>query len=163
MSTCIDNQNMSFLSPIGFQFKLHRAPNVLFFLQQINLPGLDLPPARRGTPFVSVPVRGDHLQYQALNLTFRVNENMSNWFEIYNWLTEASAPRSFDEFSRENEEPDATLIILNSENRANISVSFYNIVPVGLSEIDFNAAATDVDYVVCQAQFVYTTYKAEIL
>ena len=163
MSTCIDPANVSFLSPIGFQFQLHRAPHIQFFLQEINLPGLDLPPAQVGSPFVTIPVRGDHLQYQPLSLSFRVNENMSNWFEIYNWLTEISAPRSFAEYNAEGQEPDATLIVLNSNNRGNVQVSFYNLIPTGLGQILFDATASDVQYVSCQAQFVYTTYKAEII
>ena len=163
MSAGINSTNISFLSPIGFQFKLHRAPKVQFFLQEINLPGLELPPAQRSTPFVTVPIRGDHLQYEPLTLSFRVNEDLSNWFEIYNWLTEVSAPRSFAEYNSEGQEPDATLLILNSNSRGTVQVSFYNLIPTGLGQIMFEAAATDVEYVSCQAQFVYTTYKAEII
>lgn len=163
MSTCIDPVNLSFLSPIGFQFQLRRAPHVQFFLQEVNLPGLSLPPAQIGSPFVTIPIRGDHLQYEPLNLTFRVNENMSNWFEIYNWLTEISAPRSFDEYNPEGQEPDATLLVLNSDSKPNIQISFYNIVPISLGQILFDSTATDMEYVSCQAEFVYTTYKATIL
>ena len=35
-------KNKNFLSPTGFKFILNRAPKVVFFSNQANIPGLDL-------------------------------------------------------------------------------------------------------------------------
>lgn len=160
MSACRDITNMNFLSPINFQFTLHRAPGITYTVQQINLPGIDLPQADRPTPFVNIPTPGDHLVYEPLQMTFRVNEDMGNWFEIYNWMTALGAPRNFNEYSSANSEPDGTLLVLNSNSRATTEIAFYNMFPVDLGPIDFNASLPDVEYATCSAAFVYSTYKA---
>ena len=86
--TAIDNtpQNLNFLSPINFKFMLKRAPHVNFFIQKINIPGLSLPTIDVSNPLIKVPYAGDHLNYEELNISFKVDEDLQNYMEINTWL-----------------------------------------------------------------------------
>ena len=53
---------------------------------------------------------------------------------------------------------DGTLIIYNSNFNPVASVSFTGMFPVSLSTIEFDAKATDVEYVTASVTFKYTHY-----
>ena len=53
---------------------------------------------------------------------------------------------------------DGTLIIYNSNFKPVASVVFTGLFPVSLSTIEFNAKATDVEYVSASVTFKYTHY-----
>ena len=72
-------QNKNFLSPTGFKFILNRAPKVVFFSNQANIPGLNLGTADQATYLTDIPVPGDKLQFQDLNLRFLVDEDLENY------------------------------------------------------------------------------------
>ena len=79
-------QNKNFLSPTGFKFVLNRAPKVVFFSNQANIPGLNLGTTEQNTYLTDIPVPGDKIQFQDLNLRFLVDEDLENFTEMYNWI-----------------------------------------------------------------------------
>ena len=54
---------------------------------------------------------------------------------------------------------DATLNVLSSKNRHNIEVRFSDVFPVGLTELNFNQQAEDVQYLSATATFKYKIYE----
>ncbi len=54
--------SLNFLSPLNFNFRLKRPPNLNFFIQKVNLPGISFPSPNETNPFVNIPVAGDHLR-----------------------------------------------------------------------------------------------------
>tara|TARA_B100000085_G_scaffold17631_1_gene15191 strand:+ start:158 stop:781 length:624 start_codon:yes stop_codon:yes gene_type:complete len=54
---------------------------------------------------------------------------------------------------------DATLNILSSKNRGNIEVRFSDVFPTGLSSLNFNQQAADVEYLSATATFQYKIYE----
>jgi hypothetical protein len=163
MSSCQPITGLSFLSPVQFSFKLNRAPTLTYFVQTVELPSISLQPTIRPTPFVNIPVPGDHIQYQELSVSFRVDENMANWLEIYQWLNEMGAPFSFSQYNAENQEPDGVLLVLDSNSRPNIEVRFYEMFPTMLGSVDFNVTSTDINYISSQATFAYRSYEIKKL
>ena len=79
-------QNKNFLSPTGFRFVLNRAPKVVFFSNQANIPGLNLGVAEQASYLKDIPQPGDNLQFQDLTLRFLVDEDLENYLEIQHWL-----------------------------------------------------------------------------
>ena len=47
-------KNKNFLNPTGFKFILNRAPKVVFFSNQANIPGLNLGTAEQATYLTAV-------------------------------------------------------------------------------------------------------------
>lgn len=170
-----DNEN--YLSPVGFRFVIQNLPNVQWFVQSAVLPGVSLAELSTPSPLLNTFVPGDNLEYQPLELTFIVDENMKNWAELYNWLKGLSAPEKYDQYKtlknsgtgdnnavqgdRTSIYSDATLIILNSNMNANHQVTFKELFPTSLSSLEFNTVAGDIEFITATASFRYTNYVYE--
>ena len=91
--------NRNYLSPVGYRFTLKRAPNVEFFVQRVRIPGLTLPVVERPTPFVKIPEPGDHLEFDTLSVTFKINEDLDNYLEIFDWMIALGKPEKFEQYT----------------------------------------------------------------
>lgn len=165
--------NKNFLSPLGFKFQVKKLPNVNFFVQKVNIPGL----AMGGTPeasnpFVAIPYSGDHLLYNEFRVTFKVDEDMNNFLELHYWLRGLGFPEEYREYRLITEEDslmggglksDASLIITTNGKSPHIECVFEDVFPVSLSDLEFNTTDSTVDYIEVTATFRYTQYKISVL
>lgn len=164
----VDNrpENMNFLSPLNFKFQIKRTPSLNFFVQRVNLPGLTLPNVDENNPLIRIPYSGDHLLFDELMVTFKVDENLTNYMEIHSWLRALGKP-SFQEYKNlkskytytgESIYSDISLSILTSNKNPNYEVLFTDAFPISLTGIDFTTTAEDVSYLEATATFKYVIY-----
>jgi hypothetical protein len=160
-------QNYNFLSPLNFAFSIKKAPNVRYFTQAVNIPGLTLPPATSVNPFVNIPYPGDHITFDDLSVVFKVNEDMSDFLEIFNWLRELGFPETFEEYEQIASRPaylgtgiksDLSIIVSNSSNVPTIECVIKDAFPISLSGFQLDSRTPDVQFVTCTAVFKYTNY-----
>ena len=175
MATVFDNQiqNRNFLSPIGFRFTLAKEPKVSFFSNYARIPEIVLGTAIQPSYLKDVDVPGDKLQYGDFALRFLVDEDLSNYMEIQNWIRGMGFPESLEEIykfqnSNPNMDPndksidllsDGTLNVLTSTQNTNFKVKFEGLFPVSISDLTFDATDTDIDYLTAEVIFKYTIYK----
>ena len=163
-------ENRNFLSPIGFQFSLNKTPKVTFFSNSARIPDISLGTAIQPVYLKDIDVPGDKLSYGDFNLRFLVDENLTNYMAIHNWLTGLGYPESTKEFKdattdaeglRDREEvfSDGSLSILNSNFRQVAVVKFKDLFPVFLTSLEFEATDTDVNYFTAEVTFKYTIYE----
>lgn len=163
--------NHNFLSPLNFQFILKRAPATEFFIQKINLPGFKLGSPVYGTPFVGVPEAGEHLSYNPLTITFKVDEELTNYLEIHHWMKDLGKPKDFDEYRRlavdvsqvsgYGVKSDITLMVMSNIKNPNYAINFVDCFPVALSDIQFDTTRDDIEYLTAAASFKYTYYDID--
>jgi len=167
MSLATQPTNVNFLSTVNFRFSIRRAPLVGFFAVDAKIPSASIDVAEQLTPFVTVPRPGTKIKYDNFNLTFRVDEDMKNYTELYEWLSALGHREGFDAYnSKANGTPgtttasvsDCTLLILDSSKKPNIEVTFRDALAVYLSPIDFSVQVTDVNYAVCTAEFAFRDF-----
>ena len=166
-------ENRNFLSPIGFKFNLKRSPKVAFFCNQANIPDLNLGVAIQPNPLRDIPVPGDKIEFGDLTLRFLVDEDLSNYMEIQNWIRGLGYPESIKEFrdfesqstiqgnfkqDRQNIYSDGTLQILSSNMVAKFNVRFSDLWPYNLTTLTFDATDTDIEYFTADVAFKYTSY-----
>lgn len=161
------NKNM--LSPLGFSFHIKKLPEFNFFVQSVTLPGVNFPPIDQPTPFKIVPRYGDHLVYGELAVTFKVNEDLGNYIELYNWLVGLSFPDNFDQYKNlaesdkqligEGLESDSYLMIMSSAMNPLIRIDIEDLFPVALSDLTFDSRDTAVDYIEATASFKFLKYS----
>jgi len=167
--SAIDNTptNKNFLSPLNFIFVLKRSPNLNFFVQKINLPGLSLTPIETPSPNLFIPYSGDHITYEKLRLTFKVDEDFQNYLELHNWLRGLGYPVKQSEYATlknadigtgENVKSDISLVITDGLKNPNIEITFKDAFPIDLSELLFETTDTDVNYVTATATFSYVYF-----
>ena len=158
-------ENFNYFSPVSFRFNILKLPNVNFFCQSANLPGLTLGEAIQVNPLRDIPTPGDKVQFEELQLRFIVDEELENWLEMYNWLKGLGFPDTFDQSLTKSDLrfSDATLMILTSNKNGQHRVSFKDAFPLTLSGVQMDSSVGDIDYVTADATFAYTTYTVEKL
>jgi hypothetical protein len=78
---------LDYASPTQFKFSIIKLPKVEYFCTAANIPGITLGGAlSQVTPLKDVPLPGDKLTYEPLQMTFLVDENLENFQEIHGWL-----------------------------------------------------------------------------
>ena len=87
-------KNRNFLSPTGFKFTLSRAPKVAFFSNSANIPGLNFGVAIQPTYLKDIPTPGDKIEFEDFTLRFLVDEDLSNYMQIQNWIRGLGYPDS---------------------------------------------------------------------
>jgi hypothetical protein len=163
-------QNRNFLSPVGFKFTLAKTPKVNFFCNSSRIPEINLGVANQPTYLKDLDIPGDKLTYGDLTLRFLVDENLENYMAIHNWMTGLGFPETTQDFKdlttnddgqRDLEEQfsDGNLQILNSNFRPVANVKFFNLFPVSLTSLDFDATEADIQYFTAEASFKYTVYN----
>lgn len=176
--SAIDNipSNKNFLSPLGFVFNIKKTPHVNYFIQSATLPGVKLGQSDIQTPFNKIPLPGDHLEFSNFEITFRVDEDLKNYEEIFFWMVALGFPDNFTQFSKiadkrgsfgggvsnratgEGIYSEISLAILNSVKAPIVEFVFQNAYPVQMSDITFDTKMTDVDYIDCTVTFGYDSY-----
>ena len=84
--------NISFLSPIGFRFTLANFPELNYFCQAANIPGVSLAGIDFPTPIKNIQFSGDEVSFEELAIRFVVDENLKNWLSIYDWIIGMGIP-----------------------------------------------------------------------
>ena len=169
--------NVNFLSPIEFKLVLTRLPNVEFFVQAINIPGMSSGFSERATPFKVLFEPGDKLMYDDLLVTVACDEDVESFREIQAWLTALTYPESYDQYKAlTSRSPgtntstevlntirsDGSLIVLDSNKNANITVKFKDLFPTAIGSIQLNTTGTDVTPPTFDITFKYTSYTIEV-
>jgi len=178
---------LDYADPTKFKFSITKLPKVEFFTTAANLPGINLGESIFPTPFKQVPVMGDDLTFDNLEITFLVDEKLENYREIHQWLVGIGFPKARTQFSsfRKDESQtfptvesvkgdvtnpgtpsgiqamfgDATLTIMTSKNNPVMEVRFSDLYPVALSGLSFNQQEGDVTYLTATATFTYKLYE----
>ena len=180
---------LDYASPTQFRYGIHQLPKVEFFTVGANLPGITLQTAPYPTPFKDIPLMGEKLDYANLSISFIVDEYLENYISLHNWMVGIGFPEKREQFQifrdvtsntpASGKTPpvdlvgkaipdkslfsDAFLQILSNKNNPVVEVNFENAFPISLSALDYTQNATNVDYIVANAEFAYQIYEIKTL
>jgi hypothetical protein len=160
------NQNL--LGKNGFEFRVFKLPNTNFFVQRCNVPGLSIDPVLIGNPLVTLPYSGDHISYEELTISIKLDEDMGAYNDIHRWMRGLGFPENTDEYdtlaanSRQSGLglfSDASLMILDAKKRPNYEITFMDAFPVSISSLQLGYDVTDVEYLSAEVSFRYTNFN----
>ena len=154
----------NYLSPLEFELSIKRLPGVEFFLQRASIPNISSNPTETPSPFNRLYTTGDKLTYGELSISFIIDESMSNYLEIYNWMEGYSSPQNFDQYknldgSDQGVFSDITLLIKNSHKNPNIQVLYKDCFPTSLSDVQLDTTQNDIVYPEATVGFQYNYFK----
>jgi hypothetical protein len=168
----------NFLSPVEFKLVINRLPNTEFYVQQINVPGINSGAAERSTPFKNIYTPGDKLIFDDLNVTLVADENLASFRECWDWLHAVTRAEGFEGYAGLNAPvvggvtsvtsdgkgsmSDASLIILDSNKNSNIQISFTDVFPISIGPIQLNTSDTDVTPPTFDVTFKYSGYSITV-
>ena len=163
----------SYLKPNSFRFVIAKLPNVTYTCQSANLPALQLGAAQQTSPFVDIPHPGDKINFGEFTIRFLINEDMSNYKELYDWVINLGVPNRGEQWGRFNRGTvfdasdyagsmsDASLIILDSNNNPTVRLNFQDLFPVSVEGLDFDITTAGMEYFVGIASFRYKLFTIE--
>ena len=170
--------NRNYMSPLGFKLILTKTPKVDFLCQSANIPSISMGTAIQPSYLKDIPVPGDKVLYDDLNVRFLVDEKMENYLAIHKWITGLGYPESIGQYRQlkpddkrtdrrvnDSADPlyfqysDATLQVLNSNYKPSVLINFKDAFPVSLSTLDFDVTTRDYNYFTAEVTFKYTIYN----
>ena len=175
---------LDYADPTKFKFSINKLPLVEFFTTSANLPGINLGEAIFPTPFKQIPIMGDELTYENLEISFLVDEKLANYQEIHGWLTGIGFPQGRTQYADLKTEggqttpstgkqvghesvtgmfSDATLTIMSAKNNPIVEARFEDIYPVALSGLAYNQQEGDINYLTANVTFSYKIYTLHTL
>ena len=154
-------KNLNYFIPTGFKFMIDKIPNVNFFCQSCNLPGLSAGQFLQVTPLRDMPIAGDKVQMNELRVRFVIDEELQNWLEIYNWIKTITFPDNQEQYKQENVYSDGMLTLLTSNKNVQYVAKFTNLFPIDLTDIEMSSDVADAEVVASDETFAYTTYKIQ--
>ena len=169
--TCPIPNNLNPLSPNGFKFTIDKLPEISFFCQEANIPGITMGDPMLFNPFRSIPLPGDHLTYDTLNVKFLVDADMNNYIALYNWIVALGFPESYQQYidyisaqqfgvlsELAKSYSGGVLQILNGNNLPVREIIFKDLVPRSIGSLTFQSTNQDVLYLVGDATFQFSYY-----
>tara|TARA_B100002019_G_scaffold148424_1_gene127778 strand:+ start:418 stop:939 length:522 start_codon:yes stop_codon:yes gene_type:complete len=152
--------NRNFLNPIGYLLKLEKFDGVDFFCQTANVPDLTMPTTEVASPFRNLPITpGGGVTFGDFSVRFIVDEDLKNYYSIHNWIRDVG---NADQMARTTPEDDiytlGQLHIVTSQYNPAFVVEFQNIFPVALTNLQFDATMTDVEYITAEVTFKHQRF-----
>lgn len=163
------SQLQNFLNPNEFRFTMSRLPHVEFFVQGITLPDISSSPVERPTPFKTLYLPGDKIEFSDLTLSVLVDEDLSSYLETWRWLIALTKPEGFEQYADlvgaggDGVYSDATLTVLSSKKNPNVEITFKDMFPVSVGSIALATNQTDVTPPVVDMTFRYASYDFRIV
>jgi hypothetical protein len=160
----INPDEINQLNVVSFQTNFTRLPNVNFFAQRVNIPAVNLGLYLQPTPLSDAPTEGDKLTFEQFAMNFIVNEDLSNYLEIYNWMIAIGFPDDHNQFNLDQSlknnsdstiRSDMNIVINTNKSNPNYSITFRDAFPVSLGSIELDAAATSLEPIVVDATFEF--------
>lgn len=175
ISSTPTNQNLAQGSK--FELNFTRLPEMTYFCQAVNMPGLSLQALPHSTPFIDMVVPGNKLEYESLRVTFLVTEDFATWKGVHDWIRAMTFPENFDEYkalsslrrdhgispsiAKEPQYSDAQFTIYTNKNNPIMRVKLKDCFPFSLSGIQFNTE-NDADHIItADAEFRFTYYEID--
>jgi len=160
----INPDEINQLNVVSFQTNFTRLPNVNFFAQRVNIPAVNLGLYLQPTPLSDAPTEGDKLTFEQFTMNFIVNEDLSNYLEIYNWMIAIGFPDNHNQFNLDQSlknnsdntiRSDMNIVINTNKSNPNYSITFRDAFPVSLGSIELDAAATSLEPILVDATFEF--------
>jgi len=154
--------NLNYLQPTSYKITIDREnyPNLEYFAQTITHPGVITQQVEM--PFrqvAGVPLTGSSLTYNELSATIILDENMSSYTEMHNWIRRNVENSDVPALSRDykKQKPptysDITISILSSHNNKTKQIVYRDCVPTSLGDITFESTATGTEFVTYAVSF----------
>ena len=161
--TTTQPSNINQLNIVSFEVNFSRLPNVEYFCQRVNIPAVILGEAFQPMPFMNLPVEGDTLSFESMNISFILDEDMQNYMEIYSWLTALGFPRDYEQFKTLKPASEASeyasmfsdmdIMLQTNKSNPNYKITFNDVFPTSLSSVQFDTSVSALEPIVVDATF----------
>lgn len=144
--TNVDPNLLNLMSGNAFEFSISNFKEVEFLVDKVTLPGLDVPPVKVPNPFAPVYVSGDSPSFTDLSVRFKVNESISNWLTLFNWISNTATASNYTTHNSENLYSNIILTVLSNKRNPLVEFTFVGAFPYSLSSLDLAITDGTINY-----------------
>lgn len=163
----------NFLSPLRFSFQIKKLPTFTEFVQTVDFPGVTVgETAGMSNPFQRLVIPGEHMTFDKIIVTFKVDEYMKDYLEIFEWAQGLGKPTNYEQYaalanalpgSGDGPQVDGSLTVLDSEGKAKIQFTFIDMFPTNLSGFKFDYTLDSHEFITASVDFSYRQYTYTLL
>jgi len=159
--------NLNYLQPTSYKLRIDREnyPNLEYFAQSVTHPGMIMNPVEVPYKQLSgIPLTGAKLTYNELSANLILDENLSSYDEMYNWmrrlLTQEEIPAIKRNFKTKvvPTYSDIVVSILSSHNNKTKQIKYIDCIPIALGDITFESTATGTEFVTFAISFRFSYF-----
>jgi len=168
---------LSFAAPQHFFIAIEKLPDVVYTVQQANVPVISAGEAALANPFNQTrSVPGDTLDYSQLDVTFLLDKEMKGYRQILKWMKGMINPESFDQFNNYTKEnvkarPDArepgflntmsnmSLFAADADLKPIAEWKFIDAFPIALDGPQYDSSNPQVDYLTSTSSFKFLYFE----
>ena len=169
--------NKSILNKNNFKLIIQKTPTVEYYAQTVTIPGLSFSETIQATGIgVDAYFPGDKISFDTLNVSFLVDEDLENYQEMYNWMTQivpisdskdyqtltGSTMNTLGVSSQDENSQNLvsmiTLVTNTNKNLPNRYFRFYDAFPISLGSLEMQSGS-ETEPVTCEVSFRFTFYE----
>jgi hypothetical protein len=102
------------------------------------------------------------LEYGTFDVSFLVNENLTAWTTLYDWMKDLSSVESTYTKRKANRKQ-AVLTIMSNQNNPKLRIKYLNIFPISVGDLEFDTTLSAEEHVIATASFRYDLFEIEPL
>jgi len=160
-------RNTSELRPFNFSIVCDKLPNSTYFLQSFVVPDLTIAPIELASPDATsrIFIPGDGMRPgPVLTVTMKMDEEMSAWFDFYDWMRSARHEDiirehmlvdDFDLFS------DISIVVRNNNQKRLSQILFRHCWPTLLGNWEMKTTSAGDEIVTFQAEIACSSFIAQ--
>jgi hypothetical protein len=143
--------NLNLLAPTGFKLVINREKfaNTEFFITSFSIPSVSASEIQTNFRGQIGYTPGEARQFDALNLRFAIDEHMTNYVEMFDWIESNTVGL---------ERHDMILSVMTSHNNVKKQFQFKDAFPTSLSGVEFQTQNSDVEYLQADVGFRYNEF-----
>lgn len=158
--------NINYLQPTGFKIVIDRKKfgNLEYFAQSIEHPSVSISAASVPFKRVNLHMAGDKLTFGQLTANIILNEDMSAYTEMYNWMERLVEQNNLTKYDVRTGDEDTTsvdisILVLSSTNNLVRKIRYVDCVPIDVGAINFQATTSDIQYLTFPVTFAFSYFQ----
>lgn len=154
-----------------FSLTIRRFRDLRYDCRNVTMPGISSDQLQLANQTNKIKVASNKLDYEDFQADFLVDENLTNYLQVFDWIRGITAPEKTTQFANLNSESalspggkkynifsDGTLIIRTNTGNSNIKVEFKDLFPISLSGLEFSYINGQAEVLMASVTFTYNYY-----
>jgi hypothetical protein len=125
-----------------------------YFVQSAELPSVSLSPIDVPWKIHNTRVPDNQTQYDLLNISFLLSEDMKNYVFLLDWLKKCSNTGRLNHTLK-----DVTLHILTNNKTTNREIKFIGSFPTSIGSVNFDSGSSDASGIVVSCTIAYQYFE----
>lgn len=156
------NVQLNYLQPSKATLSVYGAEEFSFNVQTFKIPKIFGYTVEQPTPNLSIPLPGNKLVYDLLEVSVIVTENLESYLNILNWMYGIYAPFNTDMFKNKKRYLERIdLTVYSAANNPIYRVKFEDAFPVRIDEILFDSEQIQGEPVKTKVEFAFKNFVVE--